>query len=145
MAMTPANGAAFQNRQVANDISYNTSNTGIQTPYWVKLTGDGNKYIGYVSQDGVSWIAVDSLTIALGSHAYLGLAYTAHNNTIAGIAVVDQVRVKDYQDTLSVRLVSFTGSNVNNQYTQLNWQTGKELDFDHFEVEHGSTTTSFQS
>ena len=116
----------------------------LQAPYWVRVTGDGNKYVGYISPDGLNWTAVDSLTVALGNHPYIGLAYTAHNNTISGTAVVDHVSVNNYQDTLFVRLISFTGSNVNNQYTQLNWTTGKELNFDHFEVEHSGTTTGFR-
>jgi hypothetical protein len=144
MAITPGNGAAFQNRQVQNDISYNISRGAIQAPYWVRMTSNGNKYVGYISPDGMNWIAVDSLTIALGNHAYVGLAYTAHNNTVSGTAVVDNVTVNIYQDTLSVRLADFTGINVNNQYTQLNWTTGQELNFDHFDVEHSSANTDYQ-
>jgi hypothetical protein len=144
MAITPGNGAAFQNRKVQNDISFNTSMGGIQAPYWIRLTSNGNKYVGYISPDGVTWTAVDSLTIALGNHIYAGLAYTAHNNTTSGFAVVDKVTVNNYQDTLSVRLVDFAGYNVNNQYTQLNWSTGQELNFDHFDIEHSGTRSDFQ-
>ncbi|HEY4935097.1 MAG TPA: T9SS type A sorting domain-containing protein, partial [Puia sp.] len=144
MAITPGNGAAFQNRLLQSDSSYNTSKGNIRPPYWVRITGDGNNYVGYVSPDGISWTTVDSVTLALGNHAYLGLAYSAHNNFISGTSVIDQVSVVVYRDTLSVSLVDFTGNNVNNQYSQLNWITGQELNFDHFEIERSNSSTAFK-
>jgi len=42
-----------------------------------------------------------------------------------------------------VRLAEFTGTNVNNQYSQLNWTTGQEINFDHFEIEHSTSNTNF--
>ena len=145
MAITPGNGAAFQNRLVLNDLSYNTSQGGIQAPYWVKLTSNGNFYTGYISGDGITWNIVDTLTLALGIHPYVGLAYTAHNNSTSGTAVVDHLSLVSYQDTLSVRLTDFTGKNVNNQYAQLNWTTSKELNFDHFVIERSTPATDFDS
>jgi hypothetical protein len=143
MAITPGNGAAFQYRTVQSDTSLNLNKGGIQTPYWVRISSNGNKYVGYVSQDGLSWEAIDSFVIALGNHPYVGLAYTAHNNSISGTAVIDNVSVILYQDTLSVRLADFTGTNVNNQYSQLNWTTGQEINFDHFEIERSTSNTNF--
>lgn len=145
MAITPGNGAAFQNRLLLNDLSYNINQTGLQAPYWVRLTSNGNTYTGYISSDGVNWNVVDSLTFSLGIHPYVGIAYTAHNNTLSGTAVVDHVSVIVTQDTISIRLTDFTGKNINNQYAQLNWTTGKELNFDHFDIERSSATTDFQS
>lgn len=144
MAVTPGNGGAFQNRQVQGGISQNISKGGVQAPYWVKLTGDGNKYKSYLSQNGVDWNLNDSFVVTLGNHPYVGIAYTTHNNNVSGTAVIDHVSVILHQDTLSVRLVDFTGSNVNNQYTQLYWTTGKELNFDHFEIEHSSSNADYQ-
>lgn len=145
MAMTPGNGAAFQNRMVQSGISLNDNRVAIHIPYWVRISGDGNKYTGYFSPDGVNWTVVDSLTLALGNHAYIGLAYTAHNNTVSGTAIVDHVSVILHQDSITVSLSGFTGTNVNNQYTQLNWTTGQELNFDHFEIEHSTSTTNFSA
>jgi hypothetical protein len=144
MTITPGNGAAFQNRMLQSDISLNMVKAGIQAPYWVRISSNGNKYVGYISPDGLTWNPVDSFTLALGNYAYVGLAYTAHNNNSSGTAVIDQVSVVLHQDTLSVRLIDFTGSNVNNQYSQLNWSTGKELNFDHFEIEHSTSNTDFK-
>jgi hypothetical protein len=128
-----------------NDLSYNTSQIGIQTPYWVRLTSSGNFYTGFVSVDGVSWIVVDTLTLALGIHPYVGLAYTAHNNSTLGTAVVDHLSLIAKQDTISIQLTDFTGKNVNNQYAQLNWTTAKELNFDYFVIERSTPTSDFDS
>jgi hypothetical protein len=145
MAMTQGNGAAFQNRIFLNDLSYNTSQTGIQAPYWVRLIGKGNFYSGFTSTDGINWNLVDTITMSLGIHPYVGLAYTAHNNASLGTAVVDHLSLIYNQDTLSVQLTDFTGKNVNNQYAQLNWTTTKELDFDHFVIERSTATTDYDS
>jgi hypothetical protein len=143
MALTPGNGAAFQNRMIQNATSLNDNRGAIHIPYWVRISSDGNKYIGYFSPDGINWNVVDSLILALGNHPYVGLAYTAHNNAVSGTAVIDHVSVDLHQDSLFVRLTDFTGTNVNNQYSQLNWTTGQELNFDHFEIEHSTSTTNF--
>jgi len=145
MLVAPGAGPSLQHRSQQNDTSASiTKNYGIVPPYWVKLTSDGNKYIGSISPDGNNWSVVDSVTVALGSHPYVGLAYTSHNNAVAGTAVFDNVTVVAHQDTLSVRLVDFTANNIDNEYTQLTWATGKEKNFDHFELERSGPNTNFQ-
>jgi len=143
MAITPGNGAAFQNRPVQNNNSINESKFGIQSPYWVKLTSNGNKYIGSVSSDGMTWTIIDSVIVALGNSPYVGIAYSSHNNAALAIAVIDQVSVVLHGDTTAVKLSTFTGTNVNNQYSQLYWTTSQEINFDHFEIERSSSTTDF--
>ncbi len=143
MAITPGNGAAFQNRMIQGGTSINVSVFNLQSPYWVRISSNGNKYVGYISTDSLTWNAVDSFTVALGNHPYVGLAYSAHNNTVSGTAVVDHVAVAFHQDSAAVKILSFTGTNVNNQYTQLNWTTGQEINFDHFDIERGTTSTDF--
>jgi hypothetical protein len=144
MAVSALNGPLFQYRIQAGDISASTDfGGGILAPYWVRISCNGNKYVGYISADSLSWQAVDSVTVALGNHPYVGLAYTTHNNTLSGTAVADHLSVILEQDTLAVDLTDFTGTNINNQYSLLNWTTGSSLNFDHFEVEHSLTTTDF--
>jgi hypothetical protein len=144
LAITPGQGATLQNRMVQSGITTSTTLGGIQAPYWVRISNNGNKYVGYISEDGQTWTAVDSVTVALGNHVYVGLAYTTHNNFESGTAVIDNVSVVIHQDVLSVRLTDFTGKNVNNQYSQLNWTTGQETNFDHFEIEHSTSNTDFK-
>jgi Secretion system C-terminal sorting domain len=143
MALTPAHGGNYQSRTDQNGITTLVGDGTIQPPYWVRIASDGNSYKGYDSQDGVTWHLAGTFTVALGVHPYVGLAYTSHNIAALGTAVLDNVTVVAHTDTSTVRLLEFTGSNVNNQYSQLNWTTGSENDFDHFEIEHSVSNTNF--
>jgi hypothetical protein len=142
MEITPGNGAAFQNRTTQSNTSNNTSYGGPVAPYWVRVLGTGNKYVGYVSADGATWTAVDSITIALGSSPYLGLAYTTHDNTQSGTAVFDNVSVIDHS-TLAANLLNFTVQNINNKYALINWTTSNEINNDHFDIERSGSATDF--
>ena len=84
-----------------------------------------------------------SVTINLGTNIYGGLAYTSHNNTLLGTAVLDNLTVSLASSPLPVTLVDFTAYNKNNQYSLLNWQTSAEIDFDHFEIEHSTANSNF--
>jgi len=91
MAVTPGNGAAFQDRIADLGASYSVNNANIPMPYWVRIIREGNTFTGYVSPDGQIWTAIDSVTIAMNTSIYAGIAYTAHNDTLDGTSVVDSV------------------------------------------------------
>lgn len=143
MAITPSQGGAWQSRTDQNGLSTLVGDGTIAAPFWVKITSDGNTYSGFDSQDGINWHLAGTFTQSLGTHPYIGLAYTSHNINILGTAVVDNVSIITHSDTSTVKLLEFTGSNVNNQYTQLNWSTGSENGFDHFEIEHSVSNSNF--
>ena len=143
MAITPSQGGIWQSRAVQNGTTTLVGDGTIKPPYWVKITSDGNTYSGFDSQDGINWHLAGTFTQSLGNHPYIGLAYTSHNINVVGTAVVDNVSIITHTDTGTVKLLEFTGSNVNNQYTQLNWSTGSENGFDHFEIEHSVSNTNF--
>jgi len=89
MVLTPGNGAAFQRRTVTGGTSSHTAGPAVAAPYWVKLVRSGSTFTGYVSADGSTWSQVGSDTVAMGSAVYLGLAVTAHNNTLLSTATLD--------------------------------------------------------
>jgi hypothetical protein len=142
MAITVGNGQAFQNRLLPADISYNTNNGNATPPYWVRLVKKGDKYIGYTSPDGSNWAAVDSVNVPLGDYAYAGIAYTTHNNSVAGISVVDSVKLISH-DALAISLGKLAGKNVNNQYAVLNWASSNEQATDRFDVERSDDGVNF--
>jgi len=145
MAVTPSSPtvAQFENRLVQNNVTNNTSEYNLQSPYWVRIVGNGNKYVGYTSTNGTSWTAVDSATVAFGSNYYVGLAYTSHDNTQLGTAVLDNVSVTS-NTPLPVNLVNFFANNINNSYTQLKWSTTDEINNDHFDIERSAANSDFQ-
>jgi hypothetical protein len=91
MSITPGNGAAFQDRVSDEGTSYSVSNGNIALPYWVRIIRSNNYFTGYVSPDGYIWTAVDSVSIAMGSSVYAGIAYTSHDDGIVGTSIIDSV------------------------------------------------------
>jgi hypothetical protein len=76
-------------------VSFNTNQTGITAPYWVKLerSVSGLFTISH-SANGTSWQAVTGATpqnIPMGSNVYIGLALTAHDTALTCQAVFSNV------------------------------------------------------
>ncbi len=64
---------------------------GVQPPYWLRLVRAGDTFTGYRSADGVNWTLVGTETVTLTGTVYVGLAVTAHNNSVLTTAVFDNV------------------------------------------------------
>ncbi|HET7116576.1 MAG TPA: T9SS type A sorting domain-containing protein, partial [Hanamia sp.] len=144
LALTPTNGFWMQQR-TAQSASASTikSLSSYTTPYWVRAVGRGNKYVSYISSDGNNWSPMDSVTLALGTNPYVGFAYTTHDNTVLGTAVVDNISLR-VQDPLGINLVNFNGKNINEKYALLNWTTSGEINVDHFEIERSSVNSDYK-
>lgn len=93
MALTPANGAAFQRRQTTGSGSQHTGLAGMTAPRWLRLVRSGTTFSGYVSPDGSAWTLVGSATVAMGTSALAGLAVTSHDAAQLGTATFDGVSV----------------------------------------------------
>ena len=93
MAITPGNGAAFQYRSTNGGLSSHIGGPSVVAPYWVKLVRSGNTFTGYVSSDGTTWTQVGSTTVSMASNIYVGLALTAHNNSVLNTSTFDNVTV----------------------------------------------------
>jgi fibronectin type 3 domain-containing protein len=94
LAVTPSNGVTWQYRTSTGGNSANNNTTGLSAPHWVRLVRNGNSFTGYRSTNGVNWVQQgNSVTIAMASNVYAGLAVTAHNNSSMCLAVFDNVTV----------------------------------------------------
>ncbi|MHA4810106.1 discoidin domain-containing protein [Flavitalea flava] len=141
IALTNGLGATFQYRNVT---SGSTTSNFINTlsspaaPYKIRLVKAGSVYSGFISPDDNSniWTPVGSpvdLGFGAGTNAtYAGFAITSHNNTLKSTATADNF---GQSTVLPVKLISFTGRNINDQYVALQWATATEQNNDHFEVE----------
>jgi hypothetical protein len=94
-AVTPDNGVAFQGRSDINGASFNTNQTGLTAPYWVKLERDvsGNFAMQH-SANGTTWQQVQGAmpqNISMSSNVYIGLAVTSHDAALACSAVFTNV------------------------------------------------------
>src|SRR5262249_52100606 len=75
----------FQWRSTTGGLTSDSGNhmNGIQAaPVWLRLVRQGNRFSGYRSMDGVTWIQVGpTVTLTMTTDVFVGLALTAHNNT----------------------------------------------------------------
>ncbi len=94
-AITPSNGVASQGRDTTDAASFNTNQTGVTAPRWLKLERDaaGNFTVSH-STNGTAWSPVTGATprnIPMSSTVYIGLALTAHNANATCQAVFTNV------------------------------------------------------
>jgi len=84
VVMTPGNGVALQYRGTAGGTSGNTNQSGITTPYWVKLErGLAGSFTAYHSSDGKAWTQLGQpVSIGMQSDVYIGLALTSNDPTL---------------------------------------------------------------
>ena len=94
MCVTPGSGSAFQRRPVLNSFSLHTPGAFVTAPYWVRLVRVGDQFTGYISADGVTWTLVGTDVVPMSATLYVGLAVTAHNNTLLSAASIGNVTVR---------------------------------------------------
>lgn len=94
MVITPGNGAAFQRRLAGGGMSTHTAGPVVTAPYWVRLLRTGNTLQGFASPDGVNWTLVGTDTVTMADPILVGLAVTAHNNTLASTATFSDVQLQ---------------------------------------------------
>ncbi|MEA3226903.1 MAG: PA14 domain-containing protein, partial [Planctomycetota bacterium] len=95
--ITPGNGVATQGRTVAAGSSFNTNQSGITAPHWVKLERDiaGNFTVSH-STNGSAWQPVElsaPTAIPMDGTVYVGLALTSHNTSETGEAKFSNVTI----------------------------------------------------
>ena len=99
LLVSSTNGIDLQWRNQTN-ISSNSGykNQGLQAPYWIKLIRSGSTFVGYQSQDGISWELAGMTQVSIANSAYIGLAVTSHNATKPAFATFDSVQITDCSD-----------------------------------------------
>jgi hypothetical protein len=87
---------------------------------------------------------MDSVTLTLGINPYVGIAYSTHDNSVLGTAVVSNVALQ-IGGILDTNLLYFVGKNENNKNALLAWTTASELNNDHFEIQRSLGNTDFKT
>lgn len=139
----PAKRIFLQERFSQSSGTTRSGTSVVETvPYWIRVSQDGNKYISYVSENGTDWKPIDSVTIAMGSNSYVGIAYTSQNNSVLGTALVDNVTLT--MGASPANLLDFSGKNINEKQALLSWTTTGESQNDRFEIERSQKNTDFK-
>ncbi len=148
VGMTSGNGAIFQNRPIADDISYNTNSpSNIKAPFWIKLVKSGSVYTGFVSPNGNKWTQLgDAVDAGFGADSvpvYAGLAITSHDNSILSTATVDNYLLSGGGVLSS--LISFTASLSLNHTVNLQWVVSSDEDVISYAVERSADNNTYQT
>ena len=95
MCITPGNGSSFQRRIATDSFSYHTTPGDFATaPYWVRLIRTGDQFYGYISADGVTWYFTGADTVPMSATLFVGLAVTAHNNTVLSTGTFTDIQTR---------------------------------------------------
>jgi hypothetical protein len=88
---TPGRGIAMQYRGTTGGVSAQVNVVPGGPDAWVRLTRDGNTFIGFWSSDGVSWRGFGSITIPMADRYLAGLPVTSHDNSTTTTATFEDV------------------------------------------------------
>jgi hypothetical protein len=119
LAVTPANGAAFQYRYTSGASSASSSLGNILVPYWVKLSRSGNALSGYVSGNGLTWTQVGgSPTVSMSDPIFVGLEVCSHNVMFSSQVGFDTVYVSG---PLAAAPSGVTASVLSSNWVNVSW------------------------
>jgi fibronectin type 3 domain-containing protein len=119
IAVTPGNGVTFQYRS-SDGGGCNNTTTSASAPYWVKLVRSGTSFTGYCSANGTNWTQLGSTTLTNVATAYIGLAVTAHNNSLLCTAKFDNVSLPGWPPPLlSVDVIAASSTQVSVTWNSL--------------------------
>jgi regulation of enolase protein 1 (concanavalin A-like superfamily) len=90
-AVTPGSAAQFIRRTSTGGTTTATDNTGVASPYWVRVTRVGSTFTASRSTNGTSWTTIGSATISMGTNVYIGLASCARTDGTLCTATIDNV------------------------------------------------------
>jgi len=86
-------GVNFQWRAAKGGLSASTAASTPPPPSWVRAVRAGTKVTTYWSANGTTWTTMGSVTLPIGSSAYVGLAVTSHDAGARTTATVSNVSV----------------------------------------------------
>src|SRR5581483_7093836 len=92
--VTPGKGIAMQYRLATGGQSYNAVLTSGTIPKWVRLIRHGDQFVGGVSDDGLHWTDLATMTVSMNAAVETGLAVTSHAAGTLATAVFDSPSVE---------------------------------------------------
>jgi hypothetical protein len=81
----PNQGLKMAWRDAASETAVLQAAVDVPAPVWMRLTRDGDEFVGEYSLDGIAWTELDRHTVALDSSARIGLAVAARGTADARV------------------------------------------------------------
>ena len=145
IAIKAGSGAQFIYRSVSGgNVTVIQGGASLTAPVYLRLSKSGTVYSAYTSPSGIdgSWTLVGSADLGFGLlNVSPGLAVTSTNNGSLATATFDS-----YEETapLPISLLSFTATNINNEYISIKWTTSMEENNDRFVIERSTDGMHFE-
>lgn len=102
VALIPENGIVFQRRIEIGGSSFHTAGSVVTAPHWIRLIRQNNKFTGYESNDGVTWLEVGKEFVSMSPVVFCGLVVMSQNSDTPCTATFGSVSI----DCMS-RLVAY--------------------------------------
>jgi F5/8 type C domain/Secretion system C-terminal sorting domain len=143
IAIKAGSGAQFIYRSLSGgNVTIVQGNAALKAPIYLRLSKSGTVYTAYTSPSGVgNWTLIGSANLGFGGNTvYPGLAVASTNNNSLATATFDS-----FVETapLPISLLSFTATNINNEYISVKWTTSMEENNDRFEIERSTDGMHF--
>jgi hypothetical protein len=87
----PGKGVNLQYRATTNGQSASAATKPGTAPAWLRLARAGDVFTASWSTDGVTFMPLGSITVAMGGSVLVGMAYTSHNTSDIGTANFEDV------------------------------------------------------
>jgi regulation of enolase protein 1 (concanavalin A-like superfamily) len=92
--VSAARGLAMQYRAAAGGSSANAGLRDGGAMRWLRLTRSGNTFVGAISDDGLRWSTLGSVTIPMSSTVYVGVAVTSHDASRTTLGRFDDIAIE---------------------------------------------------
>jgi regulation of enolase protein 1 (concanavalin A-like superfamily) len=93
LLVSSSRGIAFQRRQAFGAASIGSPQVDGTAPTWVRLVREGARLSAYRSDDGASWVYVDSDSIPMSDTVLIGVALTSHDASDLATGAVDSIQI----------------------------------------------------
>lgn len=93
LVTTPSNGTLLYYRSTNGGTQTVPTTPAPTSPMWMRLQRTGDSIIASTSVDGITWNDIATQSIPMTTSVYIGLALTAHSNTVLNHASFDNVVV----------------------------------------------------
>lgn len=94
LVLSTQNGATVHNRFTANERMEGTDkHPEGKSPYWLKLTRQGDTFNYFISPDGIKWKKMETIQNPMSKSIYLGFGVTSHDNNELGKAVFSNFKI----------------------------------------------------